>query len=284
MAFPKTAILGVGLLGASFGLALRKAGLCSHIAGYGRSRENLERAKAAGIIDSYASDPASACMDADLILIASPLGSFTDLIRKAAPAIKHGAVVTDVGSVKGSLVQEIEGMMPEGANFIGSHPIAGSDRSGMDHAKAGLFRDALCILTPTMNSDPNALKTVNDIWSSLGSKVLNMDPFEHDRIYAAVSHLPHLVAYAMVNTVSDIDSSYFSYCGQGFKDMTRIAASSPDIWTDIAIMNRENLISMLSGFRANIDRIELSLRNSDAEALKQQLIKASRTREEIGQD
>lgn len=283
MAFSKTAVLGVGLLGASFSLAAKRTGICSKVTGFGRSRENLIRAKSMGIIDVIAPDPASACSDADLVLLAAPAGAFVNLVKQASPAFKKGAIVTDVGSVKGGLVSELERLMPAGVHFIGSHPIAGSDRSGIDSAHADLFRNALCIVTPTDQSDPAALKSVTDLWSSLGSKVMAMPPAQHDRIYAAVSHLPHLIAYAMVNTVTDIDSSYLSYCGQGFRDMTRIAASSPDIWTDIALLNRQNLIDLIDLFRENLNRIEMQLKTVAADALRQEFIRAKTARENIGQ-
>lgn len=284
MFFNKTAVIGVGLLGASFSLALKKHGLCNHVTGYGRSKENLKRAKSMGIIDVASPDPAAACSDADLILLAVPAGSFTELVKQACPAFKKGAIVTDVGSVKGDLVYELENLMPAGVHFTGSHPIAGSDRSGIDSARADLFRDALCIVTPTERSDPSALKNVMDLWSGLGSRVMALSPAQHDRIYAAVSHLPHLIAYAMVNTVDDIDRSYLSYCGQGFRDMTRIAASSPDIWTDISLLNRQNLIEMIALFRENLNRMESHLKTAEADALRQEFVRASRARGSIGQD
>ena len=284
MAFSKTAVLGVGLLGASFSLAAKKAGICSKVTGFGRSRENLVRAKSMGIIDAVAPDPASACSDADFVLLAAPAGAFVNLVKQASPSFKKGAIVTDVGSVKGGLVSELERLMPAGVHFIGSHPIAGSDRSGIDSAHADLFCNALCIVTPTDQSDPAALQSVTDLWSSLGSKVMAMPPAQHDRIYAAVSHLPHLIAYAMVNTVTDIDSSYLSYCGQGFRDMTRIAASSPDIWTDIALLNRQNLIELIDLFRENLNRIETQLKTAGVDALRQEFIRAKTARENIGQD
>jgi len=282
--FNKVAILGVGLLGASFSLAAKKKGICSQVTGFGRSRENLVRAKSMGIIDVVSADPASACSDADLVLLAAPAGSFVELVKQACPAFKKGAIVTDVGSVKGDLVLELERLMPPGVHFIGSHPIAGSDRSGIDSAHADLFCDALCIVTPTERSDPRSLKSVMDLWSSLGSKVMAMGPAQHDRVYAAVSHLPHLIAYAMVNTVSDIDKSYLSYCGQGFRDMTRIAASSPDIWTDISLLNRQNLIEMIDLFRENLNRMEAQLKTAEADGLRQELLRAKTARESLGQD
>ncbi len=284
MAFPKTAVLGVGLLGASFSLAAKKRGICIQVTGYGRSRKNLERARNMGIVDVLASDPASACSDADLVLLAAPTGSFLELVKEAAPSFKKGAIVTDVGSVKGDLVQELERLMPPDVHFIGSHPIAGSDRSGIDHAHADLFGDALCIVTPTERSDPQALKNVMELWTGLGSTVKTMAPDLHDRVYAAVSHLPHLVAYTMVNTVSDIDPTYFSYCGQGFRDMTRIAASSPDIWSDISLLNRKNLVDMIALFRKNLDRIDSHLKTGDADALRREFASASEARKSIGQD
>jgi len=284
LAFQKTAVLGVGLLGASFSLAAKKRGICTQVTGYGRSRGNLERARNMGIIDTISADPASACSDADLIVLAAPVGSFVELIKQARPAFKKGAVVTDVGSVKGDLVRELEGLMPSDVHFIGSHPIAGSDRSGIDFADADLFQDALCVVTPTERTDPQTLKNVMDLWAGLGSKVMAMAPDLHDRIYAAVSHLPHLVAYTMVNTVSDTDRSYLGYGGQGFRDMTRIAASSADIWTDISLLNRKNLLEMIALFRENLDRIEAHLKNADADALRQEFVRASETRKSIGQD
>ena len=284
MTFNKAAILGVGLLGASFGLALKKHGLCGHVTGFGRSRENLTHAVEMGIIDSFAPNPAAACSDADIILLASPVGSFVDLIRRASPSLGKGAIVTDVGSVKGGLVRSLEEIMPEGVYFVGAHPIAGSDRSGIDFSDAELFQDAFCIVTPTDRTEPSALRTVTDLWKRLGSKVMSMDPDRHDRVYAAVSHLPHVIAYAMVNTVSDIDSAYLSFSGQGFRDMTRIAASSPGIWTDISLMNRENLREMIAVFRKNLDRIDACLKESDADGLKGFFAKASALRNGIGQD
>ena len=284
MVFTKAAILGVGLLGASFSLALKKNGLCSNVCGFGRSTENLKQAKEMGIIDSFAADPAAACDDADLVLLAAPVGSFSDLVKRASSALKRGAVVTDVGSVKGRLVHDLEDSMPSGVHFVGAHPIAGSDRSGIRFADPDLFRDALCIVTPSDRTEAAALSAVTALWNSFGAKVMTMNPDQHDRVYAAVSHLPHIIAFAMVNTVSDIDRSFFSYCGQGFRDMTRIAASSPEIWTDISLLNRENIREMLATFRENLDRMDAHLKTAEADALKTHFARASESRKNIGQD
>jgi len=280
--FHKIAILGVGLIGASFGLAARKKGICGEIAGYGRSMANLERAKNKGAIDSFSDDPALVCRDADLVMLSTPVGSFKGLVARISGSLKKGAIVTDAGSVKGDLVSSLEAIMPEGVRYIGAHPIAGSELSGADAAYDSLFAGARCIVTPTKKSDPGALKKIQDLWLKLEAVVVEMDPESHDRVYAAVSHLPHLVAYAMVNTVADIDGSYLPMAGQGFKDMTRIAGSSPELWRDICLMNRKNLISMLALFQKNLDSLSSYLTAEEEGALEREFRKARDLRESIG--
>ena len=225
MHFNKVTILGVGLIGASFALALKQYGLCNEVTGYGRIMENLRRAKEKKIIDTFELDPAKACRDADLVLFATPVGIFIDIAKKICDSLKKNTIVTDVGSVKGKLVHDMEALMPQGVFFVGGHPIAGSDRSGIDTAASEIFKKAKCIITPTGNTDKDALERVKAIWETFGSLVKLINADEHDRIYAAVSHLPHLIAYEIVNTVADLDSSYLDFCGKGFKDTTRIASS-----------------------------------------------------------
>lgn len=281
MFFNKVTIIGVGLLGASFALALRESGLCKTIYGYGRSEGNLKRAKEKGIIDNYSLDATSACESSDLILLATPVGVFKDIIETVRTSLKKGAIVTDVGSVKGGLVYEIEELMPDGVYYIGSHPIAGSDKSGIDDAKADLFNNARCIVTPTENSNSTVKKIMVSLWESLGAKAETMEPYKHDEIYAAVSHLPHIVAYALVNTLGDINSDYIEYAGQGFKDTTRIALSSPEIWRDISIFNKDNLIRLIDIFRDNLDRIENLLKASDAAGIEEEFLKAQELRKRL---
>ncbi|MBI5101876.1 MAG: prephenate dehydrogenase/arogenate dehydrogenase family protein [Nitrospirae bacterium] len=281
--FHKVAVLGVGLIGGSFALALKERNLCREIAGSGRSEENLRRAKDRGIIDSFSTDPGEACLDADLIMLSTPPGSFIDTIRKSAGGFKKGAIVTDAGSVKGDLVYDLERMMPGGVSYIGSHPIAGSESSGIDSASAGLFQGAKCIVTPTADSDREALMKINRLWKALGANVIEMDPRKHDHIYGLVSHLPHLIAYNMVNTVASIDSSYLDFSGQGFRDMTRIAGSHEELWRDICMLNRKNLIEMIGVFQGNLDTLKEHLAASDAASLAAELGRARRLREGIGQ-
>ena len=280
--FNRITILGVGLLGASFALAMKKNRLCSTITGYGRNTGNLQRAKERNIIDSFETDPASACSDSDLIMLSAPVGTFAGLAKAIAPALKKGAILTDVGSVKGKLVREIEKMMPEAVHYIGGHPIAGSDRSGIDSSSAELFRNARCVITPTENSDPSALDKIQNLWKALGSEIVILNPEEHDRIYASVSHLPHLIAYAMVNTVAEMDRAYLDFSGKGFMDSTRIACSSEELWNDICLLNRDNIIETLAVFQKNLDMLGQYLKTGDSDSLKAEFRKARILRENIG--
>ena len=282
--FKKVTILGVGLIGASFALAMKKYKLCDHITGNGRSLENLQKAKEMKIIDSFELDPAKACDDSDLIIFATPVGSFLEIAKKVRSSFKKSAIVTDVGSVKGRLVKDMEALMPEGTYFIGGHPIAGSSRSGVDTARAEIFMESKCIITPTEKTSKDALDKVVYIWKTFGSIVELVNPEEHDRIYAAVSHLPHIIAYAIVNTVGDLDSSYLKFAGQGFIGATRIASSSPELWRDICILNKENLLQTIEIFKNNLERLSQYLRASDVKSLEKEFKKARTLREGIGQN
>lgn len=284
MHFHKVTILGVGLIGASFALAMRKHGLCNEIAGHGRKEDNLIRAKEKGIVDSFDLDPSKACAGADLVLFAVPVGSFVDLLTKIKGALKKNAIVSDAGSVKGRLVRDMEALMPEGVYFVGAHPIAGSDRSGIDSAGADLFQGAKCIITPTEKTDREALAKITALWETFGSVIKIINPDEHDRIYAAVSHLPHLIAYEIMNTVADMDGSYLAFSGQGFKDTTRIASSAPELWRDICLLNKDFILESIELFKRNIDRASQYLRDSDAESIERDFRKARTLREGIGQN
>ncbi len=266
--FDKTSIIGVGLIGASLGLAMRKKGLCTSIHGFGRREGNLLRAKEKGIIDSYSLDLKKVCEDSDLIVLSTPVGVFLEIVKNISPYLKKGSIIIDVGSVKGRLVYEIEAIMPEGVFYIGTHPIAGSDKSGIDDARPELFEGARCIITPTDKTDRDSLEKINLLWQKVGSHVELMDPLKHDEIYGAVSHLPHIIAYSLVNTIGEINHEYIKYAGQGFKDTTRIALSSPELWRDIVIYNRENLLRLLEVFKGELKKLEEFLKNSESEAIK----------------
>ncbi len=282
MTFGRITVLGVGLIGASFAMGMKKKGLCTEIVGFGRSEENLLRAKKRGIIDSYELKPGAACEGSGLVMFSTPVGSFIDLARESSPFFSDGAIVTDAGSVKGNLVYELEKAMPRGVRYIGAHPIAGSDRSGIEYSSAELFHNAKCIITPTPDSDRDALRAVSDIWESLGSGVVSMGPEKHDEIYAFVSHLPHIIAYSLINTVAEADGSYLQFCGPGFRDMTRLASSSHELWRDISLLNAEKLNEAILLFQKNLDRLRGHLTAADAGSLEAEFREARRVREGIG--
>lgn len=281
--FNKVTVLGVGLIGASFAISLKQKGLCREIVGFGRNKNNLDKAKGRGIIDSYELDPATACDGSDLIVFATPVGSFLNLVEISSSSFKKGSLVTDVGSVKGDLVFEMEKNMPSDVSYVGSHPIAGSEQSGIDISHGELFRDALCIITPTEKSHKESVSLISGLWDTLGANVITMDPQKHDRIYAALSHLPHILAYSLVNTVANIDTSFLEFSGQGFKDVTRIALSSQELWRDICLLNKDNIIDMIAAFQQNLTTLSQYLRASDSASLEREFKKARTLREGIGQ-
>ena len=276
--FNAVSIMGVGLIGASLALAMREKGLCDSVIGCGRKEENLIRAKERGIIDDYRLDAAAAVEGADLVVLATPVGVLYQVAAGMRAALSKGAIVTDVGSVKGALVSELESLMPEGVQFIGSHPIAGSDKSGIDEARGSLFKGARCIVTPTSLSDKDALDKIISLWAKVGGLGECMDAFRHDEIFALVSHMPHIVAYALVNAVESSDPDSVEYSGGGFRDTTRIAASSPELWRDISMLNRTNLLRVLASFKDNLQRIERCLHDNDQQGIEEEFGRAQKLR------
>jgi prephenate dehydrogenase len=260
---------------------MKEKSLTGYITGHGRNEDNLKRAKEKGIIDSYALDPAEACEGADLVVFATPVGTFKTLAKAIRGALKEGAVVTDVGSVKGFLAHDLEGLMPPGVNYVACHPIAGSEQSGIDAARADLFAGRLCIITKTPKINEEAFNMIWGLWVAIGSEVKFMGPEEHDHIFGLVSHLPHVAAYALMNAIADVDPGSLKYAGDGFKDITRIAASSPALWRDICAFNSDNLIRALDMLRANIDGIAAYLREGDFEALEETFKRAYELRKQI---
>jgi prephenate dehydrogenase len=282
--FHKVAILGVGLLGASFSLALKKRGLCDKVTGFGRNESSLAAAKQRGVIDSFYLDPVKASADSDLVLFAMHVGSFARTAEKIAGSLKKGAIVTDVGSVKGSLVYEMETILSGRASFVGGHPIAGGEKSGIEGADAGLFEGRRCIITPTGSTDKAAMDRVVSLWRSLGADVDTMSPEEHDRVLGAVSHLPHILAYEMVNAADEIGESFLKYSGTGFRDVTRIASSSPELWRDVCMLNRENLIHFIDVLMRRIEAVRGYMVSADADSLEEEFRKAKALRDGLGQD
>lgn len=278
--FNTVSIIGVGLIGGSLALALKGRNLVNKIIGFGRNKERLKRACELGIIDSYTDSLKEVC-EAELIVIATPLGVFEEITSEMAPYLKKGTVVTDVGSVKEAVVNKLEKIMPQGVYFVGTHPIAGSDRAGFEHAREDLFEGSRVIITPTENTNKSAVEKIAKLWTKTGASVEFMSPAEHDRIYALVSHLPHLVSFCLVNTVSEMDKNFIKYAGSGFKDTTRIARSSSEVWADIFMMNEKNILHCLEIFLKKIDEIKKMLSEREIEKIKKFIEEANQLRQKI---
>src|SRR5919197_2337447 len=257
--FPRLAIAGVGLIGGSLALAARAAGLVGEVVGFGRSAENLRLARERGVIDRAERDPAAAVAGADGLVLAAPLGACAGLAEAFRPHARLGTILTDVGSVKQTLVAALEAAWAGVGPVVGAHPIAGSEASGAGAARADLFRGRRCILTPTPATDPAALARVRALWEGVGARVEAMPPALHDELLARVSHLPHLLAYALVAAVGEqviAGRRVLDYAGSGFRDTTRVAASPAELWADIAPANAPALGAALAEFRAALDRLE----------------------------
>lgn len=239
--FDRVTVAGVGVIGGSFALAARQAGLIGHVVGLGRRAANLELARERGILDSYELDPVAAVRGADLVFLSAPVRALGALARACAPGLKPGAVVTDAGSVKAPVVAEIEASLPRGVYFVGAHPIAGSEQSGAGAADPELFRGHRCLITPSARTDPAAAEKVRELWRGIGMRVSDIDPQRHDEVLARVSHVPHVLAFSLVNAVGDADREAFEFVGSGFRDTTRIAESPVDVWLDILIANRDQV-------------------------------------------
>lgn len=280
--FEQITIIGVGLLGGSLGLACKNQGLARRIVGFGRNRSNLEKARQLKVIDEYCTDLSSAVKGADLIVLCSPVGSFKRLVEEMIPFVKPGTILTDVGSVKAPVVEEIESIIPRAIFFVGGHPIAGREKSGVSAAEKDLYRGAKCYVTPTPNTDKAALARVISLWECLGMKVSAMDAEEHDHIFGAVSHLPHVVAYALMNTVAGIKSVKHEqiavFGGNGLKDITRIAASDPVMWRDICLANKKSVLAGIGLFQEALDKIKAHIEAGEGDALEQVFSMANKHR------
>ncbi|ADY73297.1 Prephenate dehydrogenase [Desulfurobacterium thermolithotrophum DSM 11699] len=269
--FKEICIVGLGLIGGSFALNLKHKGYSGKITAVDINPKAVEEGLKLGVIDSGSTNY-SIAKSADLIVLAVPVGVYRQVLDQLKPYISKGTVVSDLGSVKGHLVYMCEEFLKGLAPFVGGHPIAGTEKSGVENAVKNLFDGAKFIVTPTENTDKKALEKIVSLWKSLGSQVVEMDPFYHDQVFAAVSHLPHLVAYSIVDAIAklseDLKTNLFQFTGGGFKDFTRIAMSDPVMWRDICIENKENLLKVLKAFKDSIEKAENLIRNSNKEELK----------------
>jgi len=269
----KLAVFGVGLIGGSFACALKQAGAVQAVCGVGRSRSNLERALQLGVIDEIASDAQSAMAGADFVLVAVPVAQTDRVLREIAPYLPPDCVVTDAGSTKQDVAMAArQALGAKRRQFVPAHPIAGAELSGVEAASPTLFRGRLVVLTPLDDTPSDACARVESAWQICGARVTQMTPKRHDQVFAAVSHLPHALAFALVEMIAKRPDAQelFSFAGAGFRDFTRIAGSSPEMWRDICVANREALLSELSAFQAALATLTEHIRSgeaSDIEAL-----------------
>jgi prephenate dehydrogenase len=269
--FQKITILGVGLLGGSIGLAVKRRKLAREVAGYVRREASLRDCETAGAVDYATTDLLAAVSHADLVILCTPLAQMRPLAQQFLPALKRGAVVTDVGSVKAEVVREVGSVVQmAGAHFVGSHPMAGGEKMGVLAARADLYANAVCVVTPGQDSNANAVCKLEKFWQALGARTLRMDAAEHDLLVSRSSHLPHVVAAALVNLVLHPAhlQTQAALCATGFRDTTRIASGSPEMWRDIALANRKHLARSLAAFQAELKAFQTALKQSDAPAIE----------------
>lgn len=277
--FKKVAIIGVGLIGGSLGLAIKKKKLARSVVGIGRRRPSIQAALRCGAIDVGTKDLRSGVRDADLVIVATPVCTITKIVKKIVRDLKSGAILTDVGSTKSQIIEEIEIYLRDRISFVGSHPLAGSEKRGVNFANADLFRGSTVIMTKTRKTKSSSIKSLSQFWRSLGvARVVVKTPEEHDRIVAEISHLPHLMATALINSVSD---KSLKFAAAGFKDATRIAASDPDIWRDICVTNRRQILKSLDRFERSLLRIKALIKNASREKLCREFAKSKRIREKL---
>ena len=269
--FEKIALIGVGLIGSSIAHAARRARLARHIAAYVPRPETRARAEKMGFADSLHSELEPAVKDADLVVLATPIGAYAAIAALLARYLKPGAILTDVGSVKGQVVKEVGPYVPKGVHFIPGHPVAGTEQSGPEAGFAELFDGRWCILTPPPDTDPTALEKLKQFWQRCGSDVEIMEAKHHDLVLAITSHVPHLIAYNIVGTAADLEtvtqSEVIKFSASGFRDFTRIAASDPTMWRDIFLNNREAVLEMLGRFNEDLAALQRAVRWGDGDAL-----------------
>jgi len=270
--FERIALIGIGLIGSSLARVIRAKGLARATAAYSRTAATRRRAAELGLVDQVIDDPAKAVAGADLVVIGVPVGASGEVAAAIAPGLAPGAIVTDVGSVKGAVIEAVRAALPEGVAFVPGHPIAGTEHSGPDAGFAELFEGRWCVLTPTADTDRRAVERVAALWRAAGSTVDLMSAEHHDTVLAITSHIPHLIAYNIVSTVADLEDrtklEVIKYAAGGFRDFTRIAASDPVMWRDVFLNNRDAVLEMLATFNEDLARLQRAIRRNEGEVLE----------------
>ena len=289
--FKKVCIIGCGLIGSSIARAIKKHGLSEKVVSSNRSESINKKVIELKIVDEASSDTKKICKDSDLIIISTPLSSYEEVILKIKNSLKSGSILTDVGSVKENIISLIEKNVPENISWISSHPIAGTEESGPEAGFYELFKNRWCILTPSKKSKDKDIKLLETFWKKLGSKVDMMNAKQHDYILSITSHIPHLIAYNIVNTTLNVqdkkESDIVKYSAGGLRDFTRIAASNPIMWRDVFIQNKRNTSKMIDKFIENLEDLKKAIESEDGKKLEQIFIKTKKIRKDIieaGQD
>jgi cyclohexadieny/prephenate dehydrogenase len=289
--FNKIALIGFGLIGGSIARAARGQGLAAEIVTSARSAKSRARVSELGIVDRVVETNAEAVKDADLVILCIPVGACGPVAQEIADHLKPGAIVSDVGSVKGAVVRDMAPYLPDSVHFVPAHPVAGTEHSGPDSGFAELFINRWCILTPPDGTDPNAVEKLGAFWTALGARVETMTPDHHDLVLAITSHLPHLIAYTIVGTADELEgvtqSEVLKFSAGGFRDFTRIAASDPIMWRDVFLANKDAVLEMLGTFNEDLSKLTRAIRRGDGEALFAHFTRTRAIRRgivEIGQD
>ncbi|MEN6494870.1 MAG: prephenate dehydrogenase [Thermoguttaceae bacterium] len=277
--FQTVAIVGVGLIGGSIGLALRQREMAEQVIGIGRRQATLRAARRVGAVSHTTIDVAKGVADAELVIVCTPVGRIVEHVREAAKHCREGALITDAGSTKETIVAALDNSLPRGCRFLGSHPLAGSEKNGPSHANADLFDGRVAILTPTKNTRAEDFDALEEFWSSLGSVVIQMSAADHDRALALTSHLPHAAAVALAATLPE---TYFRLTGSGFLDTTRLAGGEPELWKQIFAANRANVLAALEKYSEKLNALAAAIRQGDDQALENLLTAAKRNRDALG--
>ena len=278
--FDRVALIGIGLVGSSLARVLRRDGLAGEIVACARRQATLDTVTRLALADRVTADPAEAAAGADLVVLSTPLSAYAEIGRRIAPALQPGAVVSDVGSVKAAAIRDLAPLLPPGVHLVPAHPVAGTEHSGPESGFAEMFGDRWCILTPLPGGDAAALDRVTRMWQRAGMRVVTMDAEHHDMVLAITSHLPHLIAYTIVGTATDLEetlkSEVIKFSAGGFRDFTRIAASDPVMWRDIFLANREAVLEMLQRFTEDLTALQRAIRWGEGDKL-QDLFTRTRT-------
>jgi len=276
MDFSRITIIGVGHIGGSLAWALKRYGYVGEVYGVDRDQNTLEYALREQIIDLGSNNLKDAVKNSDIVVIATYVGLIPKIAKSIVSYLSPKTIVTDVGSIKAKIVNEIEDFLPDNIHFVGGHPIAGTQRSGISFSNSELFRGKKCVLTPTSKTDKESLDKVYKMWKLVGSEVITMDPQFHDRVFAYVSHLPHVVAYALINSVGSAggEDNFFNFAGGGLSDFTRISESSPQLWSEILLANKQNIVDSLEDFKKEIEIIQGAMEDEDFKKLIDNLTKA----------